>query len=393
MQITRTLLVLIGTALCAGPGSAQMIKIDAGDVDRIYSPACALIHLDKPMSGAVVTLRAQGAPDIEAQLQALPGGQYQLMWIEPKLTAKQSRTYELKTQKGEARPGFAFAPGAGYRDLRYAGKGVLRYMNKFDAADFDNTFKPFHQVFDFNSEDFITKGAGGSFTHHRGLFFGFNKTQYGDFWHCKDGVSQRFDHFIDDKQFAGPVAAREVSVVNWDDKDGKPVARDFRDVTAWHVSPTQLVLDWVITLEALRDDGLKLDGDPQHAGFHFRAAQEVAEGASGTSGGTAKYLRPASAKLTKNDEWLDTPWAACMFSIKGKPYTVIHLDHPDNPKPVTYSTRAYGRFGAFFKGNVEKGKPLTLKYRIIVMGGEARDEAALAHAYSDYALPPRVQAN
>jgi hypothetical protein len=390
MRITRTLLVLIGIFLGVGRAGAQSVKIDAGEVDRIETPMWATIRSDQPTSGAVVTLRAAGAAPVEAQLVPGAGGQYRITWIEPRLAAKQSRTYELNIRKGEARPGFTFVKGDGFRDLTYAGQGVLRYMNRFDAFDWDSTFKPYHQVFDFGGDDFITKGVGGLYTHHRGLFFGFNKTQYGDFWHCREGVSQRFDHFIDEKQFTGPIAAREASVVNWDDKDGNPVARDTREVTAWHVSPTQLVLDWVITLEALKDDGLKLDGDPQHAGFHFRAAQQVAP-TTGASGGNAKYVRPASAKFTRNDEWLDTPWVACSFNINDKPYTVIHLDHPENPKPVTYSTRAYGRFGAFFKGEVQKGKPLTLKYRVTIINGTSPDEAALARIYSDYISPAKVQ--
>ena len=40
----------------------------------------------------------------------------------------------------------------------------------------------------------ITKGPGGRYTHHRGIYFGFNKTAYGDFWHCPD-VSQRHESF------------------------------------------------------------------------------------------------------------------------------------------------------------------------------------------------------
>jgi hypothetical protein len=358
----------------------------------VHSPVSATIRLDKLPAGSVATLRADGAHGAQAQLVSIGQGQFRLLWIEPSLPATQSRTYEVHADPGEARQGFAFVTRDGSRDLTYGGAGVLRYMNKFDPADFDSTFKPFHQIFDFGGEDFITKGAGGLYTHHRGLFFGFNKTQYGDFWHCRAGVSQRFDRFLEDQQFAGPIAAREVSVVNWADKDGQPVARDTRDVTAWRVSPAVLVLDWVITLEALKDDGLKLDGDPQHAGFHFRASQQVAP-TTGASGGKARYTRPPGAKFTRNDEWLETPWVACSFDINQKPYTVVHMDHPDNPRPVTYSTRGYGRFGAFFKGAVEKGKPLVLKYRISVVAGPTPDEAALARMSSDYTSPAKARSN
>jgi hypothetical protein len=40
------------------------------------------------------------------------------------------------------------------------------------------------------------------------------------------------------------------------------------------------------------------------------------------------------------------------------------LDHPSNPRPTTFSTRPYGRFGAYFDREVAPGEPLTLKYRL-----------------------------
>jgi hypothetical protein len=397
MRVNWTALVLIGVGVWSAPVRAEtvaQIMIDPGAVDRTNSPTRTTLRLKLPATYAVAVVHANGVPTSEVQLVPAGDGHYQVLWVEPNLPAGRSRLYELAVEQGQSRRGFEFAQREGARDITYAGKGVLRYMNRFDPNDFDNTFKPFHQVFDLGGgTEFITKGAGGSFTHHRGLFFGFNRTQYGDFWHCKDGVSQRFDRFIEDQQFAGPIAAREASVVNWADKSGQPVARDTRAVTAWQVADSLRIFDWVITLEALKDDGLKLDGDPQHAGFHFRAAQEVAEGASGTSGGSATYVRPASARFTRNDEWLETPWVACSFVVKGNPYTVLHMDHPDNPRPVTYSTRAYGRFGAFFKGAVEKGKPMVLKYRIAVVAGQAPDQATLTRMYSDYTSPATVQGN
>ncbi|HEY7086914.1 MAG TPA: DUF6807 family protein [Tepidisphaeraceae bacterium] len=396
------LATLIVLACCAIPlasitrgGSVMSITLDPGDIERQAAPVTATVTLPAEIEkGGLLQLESPGVNPIPAQLQRTADGQAVLRFIEPLAHAHQPKTYQLTLVKGEAAPGFAFVPHDGYRDLTYAGKGVMRYMNSYDEANRADTFKPYHHVFDFAGDDFITKGAGGSFTHHRGLFFGFNKTQYGDFWHCPD-VSQRFDHFVSDQEFAGPVAARDVSVVNWVGKEGAPVARDTRGVTVWHISPTQLLMDWTITLEALKDDGLKLDGDPQHAGFHFRAAEEVAQGISGTSGGKATFIRPASAKFTKNDEWLDLTWAACSFTVKGKPYLVVHMDAPSNPRPITYSTRAYGRFGSFFTGQVEKGKPLVLHYRIVVLDAAANPNVTpetLTQMYSDFADPVKVTA-
>src|SRR5207248_327107 len=145
------------------------------------------------------------------------------------------------------------------------------------------------------------KGPGGKYTHHRGIFFGFNKTQFGDFWHCPD-VSQRHDKFLADREFTGPVAARAASIVNWVSKDEQTHARDTREVTAWHVADDVLVLDYDITVESLANEPLQLHGDAHHSGFHFRAAQEVADAKSpeGKENGTT-YTRPEGAIDKKND--------------------------------------------------------------------------------------------
>src|SRR5689334_3640942 len=67
---------------------------------------------------------------------------------------------------------FRFVDGDGYRELHYQGRPIYRYMIKYDPKDRENTYKPFHHVYGFHDEGFITKGPGGMETHHRGIFFG-----------------------------------------------------------------------------------------------------------------------------------------------------------------------------------------------------------------------------
>src|SRR5688500_4156610 len=108
------------------------------------------------------------------------------------------------------KPIFRFVDGDGYRDLFFGDKPIYRYMTKYDPADRDNTFKPFHHLYGMHDEGFITKGPGGLYTHHRGLFFGY-KTQHGDFWHCRDGVSQRHQRFLPEREQVDEKSARAAS--------------------------------------------------------------------------------------------------------------------------------------------------------------------------------------
>src|SRR5206468_3742764 len=178
--------------------------------------------------------------------------------------------------------------------------------------------------------------------------------------------------FLPDRESVGEDSARMASVVEWISKDGKTIARDTREVTT-RVTDHQVILDFEITLECLVPE-LELKGDPHHGGFHFRAAEEV-QGPATTKpsirAGLATYIRPPGAKLLKDDIWSDTPWSACVFAIKGNPYTVVHMNYPRNPEPVLYSTRPYGRFGAYFAAKLFEGKPIRLRYRIVTIDGRA----------------------
>ena len=65
-----------------------------------------------------------------------------------------------------------------YLDIFAGDKPRLRYMHKFDvstpALKHDH-YKPYCHVLAPDGKSYITKGPGGKFTHHRGMFLGWNK--------------------------------------------------------------------------------------------------------------------------------------------------------------------------------------------------------------------------
>ena len=70
------------------------------------------------------------------------------------------------------------------------------------------------------------------------------------------------------------------------------------------------------------------------------------------------------------------------YTLNGKQYSVVHINHPDNPKDTIYSAyRDYGRFGAFFVEPIEKGESLTVNYRFLVREG-ALPSVETIEAYS-----------
>lgn len=283
---------------------------------------------------------------------------------------------------------------AGTSDLTFDGKPVIRYMFAFDNSTKESTletYKVYHHVFGPDSGRQITKGAGGKYTHHRGVYVGWNKTSFGDgkqydFWHCKNGAHLRHIKFIEQKADAdhGTMTAE----IDWNDPEGKPVIREMRTISV--SKQPGLVgwkIDWSSTLES-KVGAIKLDGDRQHAGFQFRAAQNVAE----TNGAT--FLRPAdfpqqSEAIQVGDKGnppahINLNWFAESFELDHKRYTVEYFDNPNLPKPSLFSERPYGRFGTFFKTTLDGSKPLTLKYRLIVSEGDSPSVKAIQTRYDAF---------
>lgn len=268
---------------------------------------------------------------------------------------------------------------AGTADLFVGGKPVIRYMYAYDTSTdtrAHETYKVFHHVYGPGSETIITKGPHGKYTHHRGMYVGWNKTGFEgktlDFWHCKNGAHLRHVRFVDMSADAdhGSMTAE----IHWNDAEGKPVIVEWRTVSVREEPGTDgWQIDWSTKLESRRGD-ITLNGDRQHAGFQFRADQPVAD----SNGGT--YLRPKTfpqneAAIQVGDKGdppahINLGWFALSYELNGQRYTVEYFDNPNLPKPALFSERPYGRFGTFFKTTLKADSPLEMQYRVVVARGK-----------------------
>ena len=281
-------------------------------------------------------------------------------------------------------PGFAWIDPDGKQPvLTYAGKKVLEYVRPtFDPAQTpakkdptaNPTIKVYHHLYDETGTVRLTNGPEGMYPHHRGIFYGFNKISYdghqADVWHGRNGESER--HVATLSHEANAELGRHTVKVSWNGRDGKPFAMEERELTV-HAPHGGWLIDFRSTLTTDLDK-VRLDGDPQHAGFHFRANVEVEKTKNETY-----FLHPdGKEELGKEVNWdpktkkgpVNRPWTAMSFVVGGKRYTVVYLDHPDNPKEARQSERAYGRVGTYFEYDLIKDKPLKVKYRLWVQEGE-----------------------
>lgn len=324
------------------------------------------------------------------------------------VTSAASPAMLTQSALGDDKPMFHWVDdeAAGTADLLYGDQPVVRYMYAYDASSKERlheTYKVYHHVFGPGTETLITKGPGGLYTHHRGLFVGWNKTSFDgktlDFWHCTKGAHLRHIKFLGKEGDADRGAM--TAEIHWNDAQGKPVIVENRslEVTRLPLEDGKTFgwqIDWKSTLNSQRGD-IRLDGDRQHAGFQFRAAQSVAEAKS------ARYIRPANfpqdpVAIEVGDKGnpprhINLNWFAMTSDYAGQPFTVEYLEDPALPKPSLYSERPYGRFGAFFKTTLTADNPLTMRYRVNVVPGKAPSTADVQARYDRFVseLSPQAE--
>ena len=264
---------------------------------------------------------------------------------------------------------------ASYVDLSLGEHKLARYVyERMDPKDRERTYKPFYHLYDKNGEDFVTKGPGGKYTHHRGIYFGFSKCAAldaqknpvnVDTWHCKRGY-QNHEKILHMK--ADNHQASLKSEISWRVDDGTTFLTEHRELTFRISKNKGIQIDFHSVLHTTQPE-IKLDGDPQHAGFQFRASNEVAT----INSKKTFYIRPNEGKdqMGKTKNWpqnkdmTNLNWKAQSVIVGGERYFTLYLDHPDNPKPSFYSERDYGRFGSYFRAKVTPSDPLNIRYRLI----------------------------
>jgi hypothetical protein len=190
-----------------------------------------------------------------------------------------------------------------------------------------------------------------------------------DIWHCKGDTHQAHRKQTFE---TGPVVAVHRAWIDWNGKGKRTFAKEERELTVYN-APGGTLIEFASLLRPT-DGPVTLDGDPQHAGFHFRADNEVADKTSKQTvfirpDGVGKPGETRNWDGKKNKTHVNLPWLAMSFVLGGQRYTAAYLDHPKNPKEARYSERDYGRFGSYFVTTVTKDKPLLVRYRVWLQEG------------------------
>jgi len=325
-------------------------------------------------------------------LPALRAGETKTLRVTAPGRTKSGPSFEWKSEDGHPKDLILRENGKDIRVLSYVRVQFDPKATPPGKTLLENpTIKPYHHAFDPATGTIqLTNGPLGQYPHHRGIYFGFNKISYdgkqADVWHCRNGESTVAQN--PETTAAGPVFGLHRFAVAWNGRDGKTFANELRQLTAFHF-PHGTLVEFASELRTDLADGVKLDGDPQHAGFHFRANSAMEKNTKETY-----FLRPdGKGEPGKEINWdpktkkgpVNLPWDAMSYVLDGKRYTVLYLDHPDNPKEARQSERCYGRIGTYFEYHLAPQNPLAVRYRLWIQEGEMTADQceALSRDFTD----------
>jgi len=277
--------------------------------------------------------------------------------------------FELKDKQGD------------FTDVLFNGKVIARYMYAYDPSTperLSETYKPYLHIIDPKVGAPITKGPGGLHPHHRAIFVGWSRTIVEgkplDFW----GMRNTHQIHLKFTRLESKVSEAVISaLIAWRDAANRTVIEEERTM---RFSPPPdgaiALVDLTTTIKPTLSD-VRLDGDPEHAGVQFRASSDIIPNET-------VYIFPKENADPKVDR--DYPWVAMSYTLPSGRYTVVHMNHPTNPKGTIYSAyRDYGRFGAFLRCDVKFNESVTLKYRIVAFYGDMPDASLVQRLWDEFA--------
>lgn len=273
----------------------------------------------------------------------------------------------------------AVAAGAVEHPLEVAGLRWLgTVITPYDPANREETYKVYTHLYDFAGERPITKGAGGKYTHHRGLFIGWNDTLVSgedyDTWHMSNCRQEHVEWLPYEGEGAG-----QRQRIAWRNAKGDTFIDEERAIAARPGTDGIRIVDFHSRLLATGAP-VKLRGDLHHAGMQVRLHNSLVENEQ-----LVEYTLPEGAEREDNDQVVGAWWALCSAEIDGRRHWVLHMSHPSLPGGVpVYSIRGYARFGAFFEPDLAPGYPLDLRFRV-VLSEEPLTQAQCAAIYAAYA--------
>ena len=351
-----------------------------------------------PLENIGVTLKSGSVDEpLPGQLINCENGKHKLCWLLPETNPEKSIRWKAEFYKKATseQPEFEWKDSGENLDLLFGDKKVFRYCYEMDdhfkkGETLTAKNRVFYHIYDLDGKDFITNGPEeGVWSHHRGIMIGWRdigfKEQELSFWGMEDLTVQKHISFIE--KSSGPVSAKVEALIHWNDSTGTTIIEEKRTAMIYRqAEPAIMMLDFISVLKAVNGP-VKLDGNAEHGGVQYRAHNDVAEGIEGSKK-PVYYFHKDRIDPTKD---FNLPWVGMTYGLRNKMYSVLDLNHSDNPEPVIWSAyRDYGRFGPFFVHELDNNETLEIKYRFLISEDEMPEREILEAQYQAYTSPPLI---
>ena len=353
-----------------------------------------------PVEELLVTLKSDDGKHENITGQIVDNeGKHKLWWILPETNTDEVTHWTATVERGKKLQADAYEwkdTPEKYLDLYLDGKKVFRYEYELDnhfvlGETLTAKNKPFYHIYDLSGENKITNGPEeGVWSHHRGIMIGWRnigvKGEDLSFWGMEDLTVQKHIEFK--KNIAGPVLAQTEALIYWNDSNGNTVIEETRKATIFkQAAPDIMLMDYTSDLKSVSGP-ITLDGNADHGGVQFRAHNDIADGIDGSE----KALYYFHQDSIDAHEDFNLPWVSMSYGLNNKKYSILQMDNPDNPQPSMWSAyRDYGRFGPFFKKELNADETLSIHYRFWMSESEMPDRDVLSTKYKTYIEPVKVQ--
>ncbi len=397
----------LGSACGPRPGSTDIVlEVQPASYVSEEVPVYANVQLPAgfrrtSVDAITVTLQSDGGDyeEIPGQITETDHGDRQLWWILPKTSRNNPVQWiATLTREGErAGPSFHWEDTPGkHLDLFHDKKRIFSYSYEMDdhfeeGETLTARNRAFYHIYDLQGEEVITNGPEeGLWSHHRGIMIGWRDVGFQgeelSFWGMEDLTVQKHVEFL--KESAGPVLARTKSLIYWNDSTGTTIIEEEREATIYsQFPPAILMLDFTSTLRA-GNSPVTLDGNAEHGGVQYRAHNDVADEAPGAEKPTYYFHQD---DIDPHEDY-NLPWVGMSYGLRNNIYSVLDMDHPGNPEPTIWSAyRDYGRFGPFFREELDANESLTIHYRFWISKESMPEREVLSSKYAAYENPPQIQ--
>ena len=397
MRISMPLFAFLLIRLACPTLSAELTIVvsGSGPSGEVGAPVCLEVDLEKQLGPEAVAKRLSLVESGRAIPVQFDNGR--LWWLMP-AGSKGERTFQLSVKADGSANGseMRIDKTGEYFEVAQGKLPVLRY-NYGSVPVPEGTHKHFAEGESYERGDYISPMFGPSgevitedypadHPHHRGVWWSWPVTRWGDraadIW-AVVGVHARPAGKAP-RVAAGPVMAVIEAENLWKWEDADAIVRENVLIRAFRASESGRYVDVEVCLRGLVD-GVAIGGRPErgYGGFAIRAQP-------GEEQKIVRHTDPDNS--TPRRAWLDY---SAVFPGGDGPTGITLLEHPTNPDYPS-ELQEYANINCVmsaFPGAREvalpKGETVVLKYRIWIHSG-ATGEETLGQVWAAYSSPPPV---